>query len=389
MEYINIFIKSIFVDRTHTVRLMKQSAIMRTLLITLISVTTLVSCDKQEEPTPTPQEQEDPIFQGKWYMPNYGWLWGEDFHTIQPLLDAHGTYMQLLEQHPDTCCIIFKDVSGTQFDGQIEWRYPSYNPIMGDLFFNASYLYNIEDDGATLALYNPNGMFEKRITITKINNMEIMIDSVTYLRDKTNPTTMQPLPSGENWFYHTCDTQGVYYIGSSQFDYDNPIFEYRGSQLYVFYNPKVIDGIEGLYAVRPGLEYSTFPQNPHGCIDLFPYPTVMYSLQQIDYNGVELSAYVRVTGFNPKGVLKYAMDGCKEVTSLVLGKLDIEEYAFWGCPLKAIFLYNSDESTAHPSAFDDYTYKNTPLHIPVGTQSHLNAPWTNFKHIYDDLPDVQ
>ncbi len=348
---------------------------------------TLVSCNKTEEPSPMPQEQDEPIFQGKWYMPDYSWLWDNNLHDIEPYLPIF--FKEQLAQQPDFYNITFKEISDTLYDGQVEWCEPSYDPVLGNYFFRDSYLYNIENNGATLALYHPSGTLYKRITITKLNNMEIMIDSVLYLRDKPNPTAMQPLPNGENWFYHTCDTQGVYYIGSNQFDLANPIFEIQGSELYVTYNPLVIDGIEGLYVVRPGLEYSIFPKQPQGCIDLFPYPRVTYSLQQINYNGVERYAHVQVTGFNPKGVYNYAMDGCKDVTSLVLGKLDIEEYAFWGCPLKAIFLYYSDESTAHPKAFDDYTYEHTPLHIPVGTQSHLSAPWTNFKHIYDDLPDVQ
>lgn len=341
------------------------------------------SCDKQEEPIPISQEQEEPIFQGKWYMPDYSWLWGNELHDIQPYL--YVIFKEQFAQKPDFYSIVFKEVDGDQFDGQVEWCEPSYDPITGNLFFSDSYLYNIEDDGATLALYYPSGTFYKRVTITKMNSMEIMVDSMTYLRDKPNPTEMQPLPNGENWFYHTCDTQGVYYIGSSQFDYDNPIYDYRGSQLYVTYNPKVIDGIDGLYVVRPGLEYSIFPQQPHGCIDLFPYPFVNYELQLVDYNGDQRYAYVQNTGFNPSGVLKYAMDGCKDVTSLVLGKIDIGEYAFWGCSLKAIFLYAAS-ATAYLNSFDDYTYEHTPLHIPVGTRAALDAPWTNFQHIYDDLP---
>lgn len=356
-------------------------------LFALLAITTLVSCDKTEEPSPIPQEQDEPIFQGKWYMPDYRCLWNSEFHDIEPYLPT--IFKEQLAQQPDFYSITFKEISDTQYDGQVEWCEPVYDPVMGNCFFRDTYQYNIENNGATLALYNPSGTLYKRITITKLNNMEIMIDSVLYLRDKPNPTEMQPLPSNENWFYHTCDTQGVYYIGSNQFDLDNPIYEIRGDHLYVTYNRLINDGIEGLYVVRPGQEYSAFPQHPHGCIDLFPYPTVMYSQQLIDYNGVERYAFVQTTGFNPNGVYKYAMDGCKEVTSLVLGKLDIEEYAFWGCSLKAIFLYYCDETTVHTNAFDDYTYEHTPLHIPVGTQSHLTAPWINFKHIYDDLPDIQ
>lgn len=357
-------------------------------LLALLTLTALVSCNKTEEPSPIPQEQDEPIFQGKWYMPDYGWLWSDNLHDIHPYLAE--IFKEQLAQQPDVYSISFMETNDTLYDGVVEWCEPSYDPVMGNCFPSDSYRYNIEDNGARLALYHPNGTLYKRITITKLNNMEIMIDSVLYLRDNPNPTAMQPLPSNENWFYHTCDTQGVYYIGSSQFDLNNPIYEMRGSELYVNYNPLVIDGIEGLYVVRPGIEYSTFPQHPHGCIDLFPYPRVMYEIRQIAYNGVERYAYVQTTGFNPKGVYKYAMDGCKEVTSLVLGKLDIEEYAFWGCPLKAIFLYNIDETTAHSNAFDDYTYEHTPLHIPVGTQRiDLTTPWIKFKHIYYDLPNNQ
>ena len=60
-------------------------------------------------------------------------------------------------------------------------------------------------------------------------------------------------------------------------------------------------------------------------------------------------------------------------------------FAIWGCSLNGIFLCSIDNIHVSATAFDEYTYKNTPLHIPQGRKQNLPSPWNNFKHIYEDV----
>lgn len=348
---------------------------MKKLILILPALVALLTACNKDEPIPSLQTEERFSFTGKWFAPDMSWFFSAEFHQAEP---NYYIYIKQIYENPDTCNIVFLNQS------ELTWRRPAYDPITGGLFLFSTYTYEINSDTSKITFYEGNRIV-KECQLQIISPTEMLIDDVVYLKEKINPTPMPTLPN-EEWHYDFVDENGVYYTGSNQLDFNNPIYTMRGSSLYVYYN------IYGYQAVRPTADYSSLPVRPKSCLQMFPNPgPAQFTVQQIDYNGTAISAYVQVSGGNPNRICKYAFSGLKNVTSLVVCHTSIDEYALWGCSLNGIYVYEpniqygEDSMEVAETAFDEYTYEHTPLHIPHGMTLDPTSPWARFKYIFDDL----
>lgn len=204
----------------------------------------------------------------------------------------------------------------------------------------------------------------------------MMIDGELYIRITDNPTTMVTLPS-RNWYYDW-ESNGFYYTGAGagMYDYNSPLYGMRSGELYVCWNTNMNQ------VVRPCANYETLAKMPRGTFDCTS-KQISFTQQLISHNGTQRIAYVQSGGgkwFDR--ICEYAFAGCKELNTLKLSDQTIEDYAFYGCSLKDIFLMSIPDSVAE-TAFDEWQYEHTVLHTKQVVHS---SPWNKFKHSYVDIP---
>ncbi|MGX8712100.1 MAG: leucine-rich repeat protein [bacterium] len=349
----------------------------RTTLILLSLIAVLTACHKDDDPTIVPQEEHFSM-QGKWFNPDIN-SWYQ--HVYDPY-GGGSWYYWAWEQDNFYKTIEFTDECqvGEQWQGCFKWNRMSYDPVAAriDLDEPYTYYYKVNDSSTRIILYCPTWDNQIRdVPFQIISPNEMMTDGELYIRITDNPTPMVTLPN-RNWHYDW-DSNGFYYTGSGagMYDYNNPSYEQRDNGLYVYW------GTNMNQSVRPCANYASLPAMPRGTFDCTSRQ-ISFTMQQIDYNGTQRWAYVQNSGgkwFDR--ICEYAFAGCKELNTLKLSNQIIEDYAFYGCSLKDIFLMSIPDSVAE-TAFDEWQYEHTVLHTK---QLVHTGPWNRFKHSYVDIPE--
>ena len=347
---------------------MRKSFILGAIVCSIIILT---ACHK-DDPQDIPQEEQF-LMQGKWFNPDMN-CWLQQYIDGEIWLELawkQDNFYKTIE-FIDSCQV------GGQWYGCFEWNEMWYDPINVSLGEPYTYYYRVNDSSTRITLYCPecNSQIQD-VPFRVISPNEMMIDGELYIRITDNPTPMVTLPN-RNWHYDW-DSNGFYYTGAGawMYDYNNPAYEMRGSQLYVYW------GTNMNQAVRPCANYETLTKVPKGTFDCTSRGPIMFELRQIYYNGTQVAAFVQNSGgswFNR--VCEYAFAGCKELNTLKLDDQIIEDYAFYGCSLKDIFLMSIPDSVAE-TAFDEWQYEHTVLHTKSVVHS---SPWNKFKHSYTDIP---
>lgn len=338
------------------------------------AITIMTACHKDDPPT-VPQEEQFSM-QGKWFNPDMSCWLQQISESLRNdvwcyLAWKQNNYYKTIE-FTDDC-----QVEG-QWHGCFKWNEMWYDPINVSLGEPYTYYYSINDSSTRITLYRPFDNYQKEVSFQIISPNEMMIDGELYIRITDNPTSMVTLPN-KNWHYDW-DSNGFYYTGAGawMYDYNNPTYVCRGSQLYVYW------GTNMNQAVRPCANYETLSEMPKGTFDCTSRGPILFEFRQIDYNGNQVGAFVQNSGGNWfDRVCEYAFAGCKELNTLKLGNQIIEDYAFYGCSLKDIFLISIPDSVAE-TAFDEWQYEHTVLHTKHEVHS---SPWHRFKHSYTDIPE--
>lgn len=343
---------------------------------------TMTACTKEDGPST--QEETGTIdfstVSGIWFSPDLSGLY---VTYSSSYFNWNGTFGELcdIEMMPH---IKFMPIQGSSIYAS-EWqgKFLHYADPFSGMSPDTVY-YRVNEEQSVITLFNTKGNQIVNSPLVIQSSSEFSINGVTFMSRRDNPTGTYPVPNND-WHYDWFS--GVYSVGEGtpcQMDLSNPTYEWRGSVLYVIYPIYPHD------VVRPCSDYLSAPYQPHGSFNFSTYIET-FELKQIEYQGTTISAYVKNNGGQCyKKVCAHALNGCKEVNGLVFGaanneSFEIEEYAFWGCSLNGIFLCSIDNIHVSATAFDEYTYKNTPLHIPQGRKQNLPSPWNNFKHIYEDV----
>ena len=313
--------------------------------------------------------------QGAWFNPDMNsWISQNEYAQV-----ASVQYAWELGEYYKTIEFIDGGQLAEQWQGCFKWNKMDYDPLVG--IFNTEPLtvyYRVNDSSTQITLYCPENDYLRDVPFQILSPYEMMIDGELYICITDNPTPMVTLPN-RNWHYDW-SSNGFYYTGAGawMYDYNNPTYSMNGSQLCVTW------GTNMNQAVRPYANYEALAEVPKGMFNCTS-GRVAFEQRQIDYNGTQVWALVQVSGGNWfDRVCEYAFAGCKELNALKLGGQIIEEYAFYGCSLKHIFLMSPIPDSVAETAFDEWQFEHTVLHTREEVHT---SPWNRFKHSYADIPD--